>query len=113
MIRLNNKDFTEEQLEKLLELCQTAIGCGEMSDACADEMKIEHDTKPMPIEWGFKLNILFVPKRVEDTKTIKEAMRSPFVNEVIRQRFEQIVRFEINSYVLGLQTHCTTDEYRD
>lgn len=115
MIRLNNKDYTEEQLEQLLKKVELGVKLGDIKDNFIEEMvdgmKYEKEGKQVyPIGWDFKFSVLFAPRDIEQAKIIKQAMRSPTINEALREKFSQMVRFEINAYIIALQMKCVIDE---
>ena len=51
-----------------------------------------------PIPWHFKFEVLINPETIEQSDIISNAMRSSEVNENIKNRFNAIVREEVNWY---------------
>lgn len=110
MPRLNNKDFSEEALERLIFLMNEMLYGGKSG---LDEIKKllegttltggERNCKPLPIEWNFKFTSVYMPKTAEESARIKMAMRSAEVNECIRRRFSDICRDEMNWYYSGVK----------
>lgn len=115
MPRLNNKDYTVEQLERLIYLASVlAIDLGNKVkpneiDPLVEEVKeliegsqftnFEGDEKPLPIPWHFKFEMLIAPETMETANAIRNAMRSAEVNENIKKRFNAMVREEVNWYI--------------
>jgi hypothetical protein len=117
MPRLNNKDYTVEELERLI--YYTSVIITEVSDEVAKANEIdpvieelkelikgsqftnfeEGERKPEPIPWNFKFEMLISPETIETRNTIRNAMRSAEVNEIIKNRFNAIVREEVNNYI--------------
>lgn len=115
MPRLNNKDFTVEELEKLLYYVnvitnEQVVKSGEI-DPVYEEIKDilkgskftnfvkEEDRKPEPIPWHFKFEMLIKPETKENADVILNAMHSAEVNNNIGKRFNAIVREEVNWYI--------------
>lgn len=114
MPRLNNKEYTVEELERLIYLVNEVmiVGIRNAEDAInvAGEIKDlvkgskftnfeEGEQKPNPIPWNFKFEMLINPETIETANTIRNAMRSLEVNENIKKRFSTIVREETNWYI--------------
>jgi hypothetical protein len=113
MPRLNNKDFTVEELEKLLYyinvvMSEQVVKSGEI-DLVYEEIKEllkgsqftnfeDGERKPNPIPWNFKFEMLINPETIESANMIRNAMRSAEVNENIKNRFSAMVREEVNWY---------------
>ena len=113
MPRLNNKDYTVEELERLIYLASILAVDDNMDngvDPVTEELKElmkgsqftnfeEGEQKLLPIPWNFKFEMLINPETIETTNTIRSAMRSVEVNENIKNRFNAIVREEVNWYI--------------
>ena len=108
MPRLNNKDFTVDELERLIYLINNMM-YGNTKDSIIDEIKVllkgitlMSDEKlwgnPVPIEWNFKFNLLMPVRDYKHSQLIKNAMRDSEVNEKIKQRFINICYEELNWY---------------
>lgn len=114
MPRLNNKDYTVEQLERLIYLSSMlAVEAGNIIkpevDPIVEEVKelvkgsqftnFGEEKIPVPISWNFKFEMLINPQIIETAAIIRNAMRSAEVNENIKKRFNTIVREEVNWYI--------------
>lgn len=108
MLRLNNKDYTVEQLERLIYLVSVIAKDTALNEVEIKEVKDLIDGTEFVdnkggritvIPWSFKFEILIDPKKEEIAQMILNAMRSPEVNESIKHRFSNIVREEVNWYV--------------
>lgn len=116
MPRLNNKDYTVEELERLIFLVSILSTDADLVhtnkneiDPVVEEVKMliagsqftsfEGEKLIVPIPWNFKFEMLITPKTQENAEVILNAMRSSEVNENIKRRFNQIVREEVNWYI--------------
>ena len=117
MPRLNNKDYTVEELERLIYLASVLSIDNSLVherrnevDAICEELKemiegsqftsfVDGERKLEPILWNFKFEMLINPETKEDANTVRNAMRSAEVNENIKKRFNAIVREEVNWYI--------------
>lgn len=117
MPRLNNKDYTVEELERLIYLSSvlatdvyTEVDKRNEFDPVVDELKElikgseftnfgEGGKQIAPIPWNFKFEMLMNPETKENADVILNAMRSSEVNENIKNRFLAIVREEVNWYI--------------
>jgi hypothetical protein len=113
MPRLNNKDFTVEELERLIYLLNKKMDqkkiMGEGFDGIDCEVSglLKGTTLQSPdelhgstraIEWGFKFILVMPPMNDGQSVIIRNAMRSVEVNETIKDRFTNIVYEELNRY---------------
>jgi len=110
MPRLNNKDFTVEELERLIYLVNVIIAERFYKDSepesTYDELSnlVKHTTlsetskEPNAIIWNFTFKMSFHPDSMSQSEVIKNAMRSKEVNEEIKRRFGSLVYEEINWY---------------
>jgi hypothetical protein len=105
MPRLNNKDFTVDELERLIYLINNTM-YGPTEESTVDEIKAllrgttisETPQEPQQIVWNFNFKIGMNPHSFEQGTLIKNAMRSSEVNENIKRRFGSLVYEEINWY---------------
>lgn len=119
MLRLNNKDFTVEEVERLMSLTNdlingSIIGCDDALDVKSSEIdalkellkgttiRNETNDKPFPILWNFKFQFMMVPIDFEMAKAIKYAMWSTEVNQNIERRFSAMCREEIDWFINGV-----------
>jgi len=109
MLRLNNKDFTVVELERLISLVDDLVDKGrvvhlsELKELVkGTTIRNETQDKPFPILWNFKFQILMVPTLLKQEQTIKYAMRSTEVNTNIEKRFTAMCREEVNWFINGV-----------
>jgi len=113
MPRLNNKDFSVEELERLITLVNDLIyrnleGVQEviMDSNDREELKAllkgttlgDTPVEPHPVIWNFNFKMEMHPKDAEQSIVVKNAMRSKEVNETINSRFRHIIYEELNRY---------------
>jgi hypothetical protein len=109
MPRLNNKDFTVEELERIIYLLNSVLYQSEFSidkDGVRDELAgllkgttlADAPQEPHPVIWNFNFKLEMHPQSTEQSIVIKNAMRSKEVNETINSRFRHIVFEELNRY---------------
>jgi hypothetical protein len=118
MPRLNNKDYTVEELERLLFIINNIIEKRLLLTTHSvpsnifniEELKElvkgseftnfgEGERIPSPIPWNFKFEMMINPETQEMADIILNAMRSSEVNENIKKRFNAIIREEVNWYI--------------
>jgi len=116
MPRLNNKDYTVDELERLIYLTNNLIyrnleGVTEVVMDSNDRAELEElikgsqftnfeggERKPDPIPWNMMYQFIFMPNSFEQAELIENAMRSAEVNENIKRRHSAMVYEEINWY---------------
>jgi hypothetical protein len=114
MPRLNNKDFTVEELERLIYLMNdmihgTIVGCDDALDVESIKVKEikellqgttlgEIPQEPQQVIWNFNYKVGMYPGSFEQSAMIKNAMRSKEVMENIESRFKKIIYEEMNWY---------------
>jgi len=113
MLRLNNKDFTVEELERMIDLVNVLVAerlCKNSEpEPVYDELRnlvkyttLMNDEKlhnePTPITWNFKFSLLIPTRNYSHSLIIKNAMRDTEVNENIKRRFSNICYEEVNWY---------------
>ena len=110
MPRLNNKDYTVEELERLIFIVSGMLDNHMIPHEVTDELKVmvegsvfsnfvEGERKPLAIPWNFKFEMLIVPETKEMSDIILNGMRSSEVNENIKKRFNAMIREEVNWYI--------------
>lgn len=113
MLRLNNKDFTVEELERMIDLVNVVVAerfyKNSEPEPVYDELSnlvkyttLMNDEKlhsePIPITWNFKFGLVIPTKDYKHSQIIKNAMRDTEVNENIKRRFSNICYEEVNWY---------------
>jgi len=116
MPRLNNKDYTVEELERLIYLTNNLIhrnleGVTEIVMDSEDRVELEElikgsqftnfeegERKPNPIPWNMRYEFIFMPDSFEQAELIKNAMRSAEVNDNIKRRHRLMIYEEVNWY---------------